>query len=317
VMAGFMIVVTLVQEIAPVVKAAQDASYAEDVRKALLDIIWWQDKGVFPTMQGVNDRWWPRENEWTTSPARIQALLDSNDLDYLALTGIPDSAWDAFMIWASSHLQSYPDWNAFIQRSTAIQSEGPNIQELKWSYRRGKVQGTRLGIEVTEEWQYSDRLTTILRAAAQHVVDTTEQQIADVAKAPGAYDGPAYRDPQKFVSTPAYAGAPKATGRKQFKPDVTPVLYTLVDQHKRRNFDHNAVFYVFPESQASEPVPAGYVVVGGADYNTYISIYNSPNRITFLETDQYGITRRYAQTTYPNQREVLLAEVGDLRDASP
>ena len=126
---------------------------------------------------------------------------------------------------------------------------------------------------------------------------------------------PAYLDPQKFDSTPAYSGAPKAAGRKRFKPEAKPILYTLYDQHKRRNFDHDALFYVFPDSHSGEEVPAGYVVVGGADYNTYIRVYNSPNRTTSLETEIPQSATRVVVETRSVWRAVERSTSSDMRSA--
>jgi hypothetical protein len=314
-MAGFMIIVTLAEIAGPMVKSARESSYAENVKKGLVDIIWWQEKGVFPTMEGVNDRWWPRDNEWTTSPQRIQQLLDDDDLDYLVLTGIPDVYWDAFTIWASTHLISYPDWNSFITQSTAVRGTGPNIEELTWSYRKGNVSGETIGFDLSEEWVESQRLTTILRAAAKNMVETTTQQIKDIESKSGPDITPAYQSMQKYHTTAAFAYMRQAQSKKRFKQSIEePTLYTLYGQQKRTGYSKDSVFYVFSDSEAHEDVPGGYVVVGGADYNTYMYIYNTRNRITVKGMDEYGIERWYAVTRYPNEREVLLAKSEDLED---
>jgi hypothetical protein len=314
-MAGFMLIVTIAEIAAPVVKSARASAYAANVKKGLIDITWWQEKGVFPTMEGVNDRWWPRDNEWTTSPQRIQELLNSNDLNYLVLTGIPDSSWDAFTVWASTHLLSYRDWYSLIGDSTAVKGAGDSIQELTWSYRKGKVSGTTFGFDISEEWVEQPRLTTMLRAAARNMVETTNRQLQNIEKSAGENIGPAYQDPQKYHSDVVFGTKPQASGKKRFKQSIEePILYTLFGEQKRTGYSKDAVFYVFANSAADEEVPEGYVVVGGADYNTYIFIYNTRNRITELGTDEYGITRRYAVTRYPNFREVLLAKADDLED---
>jgi hypothetical protein len=51
-------------------------------------------------------------------------------------------------------------------------------------------------------------------------------------------------------------------------------------------------------------VPAGYIVVGGADYNTYQRIYYTPNVILqHLGAEHYNETLE--PIIYPNRYEVL------------
>jgi hypothetical protein len=64
---------------------------------------------------------------------------------------------------------------------------------------------------------------------------------------------------------------------------------------------------VFPSSASPDPVPSGYEVVGGADYNTYISI--------FLRRNFVIGGGGYERLIEPNRLEVLLARSSDLRDA--
>jgi hypothetical protein len=315
-MAGFMLIVTIAEIAGPIVKSARDSAYAENVKKGLIDIVWWQEKGVFPTMEGVNDRWWPRENEWTTLPKRIKELLDSDDLDYLVLTGIPETSWDAFTIWASTHLLSYRDWHSFMEDSTAVKGTGPNIEEKTWSYRKGKVTGKTIGFDLSEEWVEHPRLTTILGAAARNMVENTNRQLKNIQKGAGEDITPGYQSMEKYRSAAAFGTKPQATGKRRFKQSIEePTLYTLYGEQKHTGYPKDSIFYVFPNSVAEEgELPEGYVVVGGADYNTYMYIYNTRNRISERGTDEYGITHWYAVTRYPNFREVLLAKVDDLED---
>lgn len=308
--AWFMLAVEVAEIAAPLVQQKRASDFADDVGKGLSDIMWWQSKGVFPTMQGVNDRWWPRDNEWTTSPARIQQLLNSEDLDYLALTGIADENWDAFTIWISTNIRNYVDWFSQIQHSNAIKHEGSNIEEFTWSYRKGHVESNWHGFNVTEEWQPSDRLTTILRAAARAMIAGTERDVAAIEKGPGSsfHEGPAV-DVSYYHSRPAFAYKPQAIGKKKYKAGVDPrALYTISGHQQRvSGMPADSVFYVFPDAVATEPVPDGYVVVGGADYDTYMYIYAS-----------YNVTQSYVSGTranLANYLEVMLAKSDDLEDA--
>lgn len=309
VMGGALLALAIFQEVAPLIQAQQARNYDVDVRAGLNDILWWQSKGVAPRVKALNTNWFDPDEE-TTNPARIQQLLADNEIDFLALRGIDDAAWDAFTIWATTHLLTFLDWYSFIGRAAAIRGNGPSVTERVWEYRVGDiVPGTVYGHNVISQWIRSDRLTSILNAAARHMIDTSRQQISQVATGRGPSDGPAISAPGSFSSQPIYVGKPQAIGRKRFKPGLSEkLLYTLVLQRDREGFDSDAVFHVFPNSASPDPVPAGYVVVGGADYNTYISIFYQRNYVRWR--------RPMEQSLEPNTLELLLAKENDLVDAT-
>jgi len=59
-------------------------------------------------------------------------------------------------------------------------------------------------------------------------------------------------------------------------------------------------------------VPEDYVVVGGANYHTYVGIYFTPN-LERVVADKYGGTVWHH--VYPNHYESILAKKADLEDA--
>lgn len=87
-----------------------------------------------------------------------------------------------------------------------------------------------------------------------------------------------------------------------------PRLYTLAGQHRVSGFPHDSVFYTFPARAAAPDgdVPSGYVVVGGADYNTYMRIYLCWNYV------RRGDPYPYDHRIEPNTTELLLARQSDL-----
>ena len=310
--AGVMLAIQIAIEIAPLIQIAQARAFDEDVRKSLLDIMWWQGKGIFPSMQGAIKHYFTKNESNITDPKRIQELLDKKELDYLALTDIgagqagQTGNWDRFAAWSGTHLKNYKDWYLFITNTEAIKGEGGNIEEMKWSYRRAKIEDTWSGLSRTEEYKPSEQLTKILQTAAKTMIEGTEQQLGHIAKGPGPM-GTAYRPADQYSSRDIYEDKPQATTIKRFKPTVKePKLYTIRDQRTRTGYPSDCVFFVFPNRAAGEAVPAGYVVVGGADYNTYMYIYNTQNIVT-----QSGIP----MPMEPNQLEALLAKETDLEDS--
>jgi hypothetical protein len=261
-------------------------------------------------MQGLNDRWWPRQNEWTTSPARIQELLNEGELDWLSLTSITDDQWDNFTTWVSSHLINILDWDGTITNATAVKGEGPHFDEKTWSSRKETIVPTTLDFELKVEWVQSPRLTKILNAAAERVVAETERQLALPAAGRVPADPMQTTEPGGHVERTIYTGKPQASGKKRFRQSIEePLLYTLYLQKPRTGFPKDAPLYVFPNSASPNKVPEGYVVVGGADMPGYRAILSAQN-LVLLPGDEYATPRK------PNACEVLLARAADLEDAT-
>lgn len=306
----FLLAFEVFQQVAPLLQAEQARSFDENVGAGLNDIIWWQQKGVFPRVKALKTSTFGADEVTETEDSkRIQPMLNAKKIDYLVLLDIHDASWDAFTIWASTHLLNLLDWTAFISNAKAIRSQGPSVTEKDWQYRVASIERGRIyGHNIVERWEKSDRLTRILKTAAERMVATSEKQISQVAAQPGPYAGPAISSPQTYRSLEIYAGKPKASGRKQFNSGISnPTLYTLAGQYSRGGFDPAAEFYVFPNTASPGPVPSGYEVVGGADYNTYLSIVVQRNFVV----GAFG----YEMLIDPNRLEILLAKSADLRDA--
>ncbi len=123
-----------------------------------------------------------------------------------------------------------------------------------------------------------------------------------------------FRPQAHIVAGTVFQDLPRPIARKRFRGGVSRPLYTLLGQQKRRGYQDNAVFYVFPNSASPEPeTPSGYVVVGGADYVTYASIQFTRNVLTSYATDASGNIHGYYSTR--GGTELMLAEEEDLEDA--
>jgi hypothetical protein len=222
------------------------------------------------------------------------------------------------MIWASSHIENFRDWDSFIiaaVRAGRLRSSGTDVEHLTWEYRTTHIHGTWSGHDVTTEWRRSDQLDHILQASARAMVATSEQQIAQQATQPGVLSvgdvvsrGGSYRSPGLFERKP------RAVGRRRFRHGTTePRLYTLAHQQTRTGYSPDAQFYVFePQAAQGEGVPEDYVVVGGADYNTYTEIYETANIVVWRNADGYG--GHLDVSLRPNTEEVLLAKIEDLEE---
>ena len=97
----------------------------------------------------------------------------------------------------------------------------------------------------------------------------------------------------------------------RFADGKEPVLYTLYEQRKRTGYGSEDVYYTFPPTFYE--VPDGYVLVGGADFNTYAKVIATKNVVVSENVDSYG--GRHARNLQPNTAEVLLARTSDLVEA--
>jgi hypothetical protein len=179
-----------------------------------------------------------------------------------------------------------------------------------WEYRTSRISGATWGFDVEETWYRNARLDKILQAAARAVVKTSDEQIASAATKPGQPGATAGR--QGF-SPALYSGLPAPTGKMTFKPGAVPMLYTLYKLYPRTGYSRGDVFYTFADNALIPfkgfEVPDGYVLVGGADFNSYAKVYATQNNIDVVG-DQYGGHRE--QWVKPNTFEVLLARKDDL-----
>jgi hypothetical protein len=161
-----------------------------------------------------------------------------------------------------------------------------------------------------ETWYHNDRLDKILNAAALDVVKTSKQQIEGAAVREGAGMQPGVSNIGS--SAAIFENQPKATGRFKFRPDVTPVLYTVYERRSRTGYSPDSVFYIFPPTRDLD-VPNDYVVVGGANFNTYAQVFSSDNIIKVELGGPYG--GHISRHLRPNTLEVLLAKKSDLVEA--
>lgn len=318
-----LVIVSVLNEVGPVVGQYRRNAYNYDVGTFMGDILFWQSTGVQVDLTAVDDNWAPfYDNEYTSDVTRVNELIAENELDYLAITGIPDDSavarignWDRFGLWAQHNIKNLGDWRALIADNDALQYEGDHITDRQWSYRTGSISGTTFGISLEIEWHNSVELTTILNAAAEHVVQQSTSEIEALEQGPGSDVGQrAYRAaPPEHSHRSLYNYAPQAEGLVRFREGLSDTdLYTLINQ-RSRSFESDILLYRFPDSAVGYPVPEGYVVVGGADYNSYLNVSGTSNLLQMGGINQYGNAYTY---TGRGHSEFFLAREEDLAPAS-
>jgi len=319
---GFFIVLELANTVGPLYEGYQASEYAKNVADSIRKIIWWQSKGVNPELEATDDGWFGN-TEGVTDPTTINKMLEKKEIDLLAITNIPDAMWDMFLIWASANITDFREWNAHIveaEKKKTIKGEGEFINNRKWYYQKNKIVNGTIDFYLEPEWVYSADLTRILNAAATYMHGETEKRIQDIAKKGGPKSqGQHISSPERVSKT--YESQPRASlsgQKKTFKSNIEePRLYTIARQRSRYGFKNDAQFYIFDNDivnskELDYEVPEGYVLVGGANYSTYVSIYYTRNFVKRPIMHNGEIYSSYDYLMEPNGMEMLLAWEKDL-----
>jgi len=184
--------------------------------------------------------------------------------------------WDAFRDWVTSNVKDFNDYAAEFKdvESPAIRAKGPSFEELLWEVRTGRLDGDH----VTDGWQFSPELTTIMRATAARVIEGTEATIEKEKARPGptrptASSAPSISSAVSTSDDSPNIGQPPtaATSTGRFKSDASRKA------HGNYRFKETAPSPAWgskdePEFllyESERPPRAGYVLAGPGDYNTY------------------------------------------------
>jgi hypothetical protein len=308
---GLLLAVEIVNLAAPIIQQAKASNFNNNVVPSMNDILWWQEKGVFPRLQAVNNDWFRGDADMSTDVPTINSWIRANNVAYLAMTWIDEAFWDHFMIWASANIRNFADWGHYVLESDTVKGEGQYVNDKIWKYRKGWITSSWSGYSLDTSYQGHPRLTRILNGVAGAMVDTTEAQLARRANEAGAGTRPSVSAPG-YRSTSVLNNLQRASGRRQFAPGATPTLYTLAGERERTGFSRECIFYTYPNSASRDPVPSEYVVVSGANYRAYVEIYATVNQATTWAQDGNGNDYSYVRRFDPNTLEILLAKSSDL-----
>ena len=330
--AALMLGLEVFNLVAPFIQEYKESKTESDVRVGIRQAMWWQSKGVYPGLEAVNDRF-IRSNIWSTDPAEINEMLRDGDVNEFTTTDIPEAMWDMFLLWASTNIRNYRDWQSYIvegEKLGTIKKEGNNLQDFKWYYRKGEIKGKWIGFDITTDWKYHEKLTTILRGVGTAMVQNTEQEMKDTTSRvydPKTDEEGQLRDessqakPISEIYVKSFRGKPPPLEKqiKKFNPLLgKPRLYTLAEK-KEIEFDApELLLHIFPKSAlwkyyfSDDFISDEYVVVGGADYNSYMYIYRVENSI-YSPSNKTGYVKPYKVN--PNFTELMLAKKAHLIDA--
>ena len=287
--------------------------YQQDVKPFLEAIVWWQQMGIQPLVKGLDDNALSSD-ELTTSPERVAELARSGELDAVAVTGLPAVApdevhqWDILGLRLASLCSTYLDWTYYVRESPAIRF-GDNHYE----YKVGDVVSTLTDYDVTEQWIESPEMSNVLRGVFQIVRELTTEDIQALRHGPGPIGGPSFQD-RDYPRKDSYAGFPQPRQVARFRPGLTGErrLYVPGESQYYIHWPDDALFYVFPDSQSPDPVPADHIVVGGATFDTYAAIVDCLVMTSINALDPQGNIVQVGVTRRPNYSQVMWARAADV-----
>jgi hypothetical protein len=285
--AGILIAVELANQIAPVVEQVRAGHHARDVQKFLSVIMWWQEKSVMPELHAVYDRWFD-DDRVATQPGEIKKMVEQGELDYLALTRIEDQAqWDMFNIWMVQHVRNLDDYRALVPPADLWDAplRWTGAWEIaKWEYRAAILEETLTGYELKETWRSHPRLDIIMHEVARQVLENTRTELASAwEKRQERLPGPSMSASGTHVSRPVLAYV-RPVRRVRFKAGMSESdrrAYAVVTEKRvldgDQYYDDKPVFYVLPPSAAPVDIDPDYLLVTGADFNTYARLVHVPS----------------------------------------
>jgi len=251
------------------------------VRRFLL----WQQIGVVPRLVGVDDGLLSVEEE--RDPVKVVHGLNEGSWDalYFEKPGISDADVIVFGTWMTQFIRNIDEFFTFFMDSyqDALSWEGG---EGDWTKATWKVKVGRYELSgenhVAESWYTHPKLTKLMQVFSAGLIANTNVLLDELGRAGRISDETFSR----IGSLNELNLLPPPQGRARLKPgltneptQLTPVeVFTIGHQPELQQHEvhwHTPPrFYVYPDSMSRD---GEYLLVGGADFNTYVVLRALPN----------------------------------------
>lgn len=221
---------------------------------SLRTLQWWLQRGVRPPARGVTDRYFQKD-EYTAGYDAIAAGLRENKFNGIVIDRLEDAQeYQVFAAWVQANIQT---WDDFYQHFVLNWDAGVRWHDGKWELTTWKW-GDMPPANVYPEYVTDDRINAIMEPVRSRLLAGTEAELK--ARAPQS---------KKIIH--------RSKVITFFSPDMKHKYFRILD--------FKPVFY---QVETALPVPAGYVLVSGADLQTYTLIHgtrayyerSSPAKIT-------------------------------------
>jgi hypothetical protein len=185
----------------------------------------------------------------------------------------PDTFWELFSFWSSAHIQNYDDFAAeFLDHSNApIRPVAGTFGSRRWEIQWGEI-GT--DGHVSEQWEQSDRLSTIMNATENRVRTTTTNLLADQWQNREEAGTPRYAGPSIGAASPSPAHS-----------STRPTNMVRLLRGSQLYTYFNGTYMTIPSSQIEEPndfsffvfqndasPTSQFLLIRAADFETYTSL---------------------------------------------
>jgi hypothetical protein len=287
--------------------------------QAINDFDWWTEKGALPPFAGIVDHYFGTDDEVFTvvdangrfdATARKMLIARIEDLEAVELEApVDDGSWLRFGYWVEERIRNYDEFDThFARGNPPVRREGP-INDAKWMLR---VTHWSDWTGVSERWVEHEVLTRIMRRAGDRVVAGTRSAIERTWERRGRplpeREPPqlAFRAEEQVTRLPGESPleSMRPTRHAHFTKGSDQELWSSFPQWRFmdwRNWSTEDPYLMVFESA---PAPAGYVLVGGADVESYISIRRAT--ITVYSDKSVLITREHDTA---EEKDALLAAV--------
>jgi hypothetical protein len=253
------------------------------------DFNWWTETGALPPFSGVI--WHPvAANEVITvvdaegrydHAAREKLVEHMKELDAVTL-GAPadDGSWLRFAYWVEERIRNFDDFEThFLHRNAPVKWTG-SLTDATWTLR---VTSWNAWTGLSTDLQQHEALTKVMSRAAARVIAGTASAIERTwerratplpAREPPRAE---YKKPEESTRLPGESPLEslRPTRHARFKSGSDRELFGMSPQRpfmRSRDWLAKAPYFMAFETLGA---PAGFVVVGGADYNTYAAIRTS------------------------------------------
>ncbi|MFQ5830863.1 MAG: hypothetical protein ACE5JD_17155, partial [Candidatus Methylomirabilia bacterium] len=255
---------------------------------------WWLRKGIMPSFSGVVDKW--GEDDYVTYKLdEIRRRLKDHELDALTLGVVEfEEDWGRFLIWVEDHVHNLDEYLQHFREvpAPAIRHTGGKWELRVWSWDDSPLPAPGAGPwgpftgGFNQRWVQHPYLTRIMDQVRPRMIQGTKDAIARLWAKREPLRTPSNQ--QVSVALPARGyGALAArfhmrvadlrpTNRARFQTDLDQKLFShfdpekqIIGKHFRRKWlTEDPYLMVFDNF----PAPPGFVLVSGANYNSYASI---------------------------------------------
>ncbi|NNB86280.1 hypothetical protein [Corallococcus exiguus] len=252
------------------------------VRRFLL----WRQMGVAPRLVGVDDGLLEVREE--RDPVKVVEGLNEGlwDALYFEKPGISDADVIVFGAWMTQYIRNLDEFFSFFMDSyqDALSWDGGEVDWTKatWKVKVGRYEYSGQN-HVVESWYTHPKLTQLMQVFTGGLIANTNLLLDELGREGKISDETFSRIGslnELNLLPPPRGRARLKSGLTKMSPQPMPVeLYTTGHQPERQQrkvqwTNTLPQFYVYPDIMRSD---GDYVLVGGADFNTYAALRALPN----------------------------------------